>query len=181
MNSFIALLRGINVGGNKKIKMLDLKALFQSLGFTDVVTYIQSGNVVFQSDQNSLTELQSNIEQSIKQTFGFDVPVQILTDKSLNEQVAQLPFKELNVEQHGSQVMLCFLSNMPDTEKLEKLTPYQTADEQVHLIKKVIYLYYPNGSGRSKLTNHVIEKIFKLNATTRNLKTATKLVTLSQI
>ena len=180
MNSYIALLRGINVGGNKKIKMLDLKALFISLGLTDVVTYIQSGNVIFKSEQIDLIELQSHIEHGINQTFGFDVPVQILTAKSLSELVTLLPFKELSVEQHGSQVMLCFLSSTPCTDQLEKLTPYQTADEQMYLIKNVLYIYYPNGSGRSKLTNTVIEKKLQLSATTRNLKTATKLVTLSQ-
>ena len=121
MQTFISLLRGINVGGNKKIKMAELKQCYLSLGFTEVVTYIQSGNVVFKSKLSNLKELQGLIEQAIAKTFGFDVPVMVLTAESFNDSVIRLPFANLSVEQDGSQVMLCFLSNSPSVNALETL------------------------------------------------------------
>jgi len=180
MQTFISLLRGINVGGHKKIKMAELKQCYLSLGFIDVITYIQSGNLVFKSKLANIAEIQSLIEQVITQNFGFDVPVMVLSAASFNDYVAQLPFSNLTVEQDGSQVMLCFLSKAVKAEQVAELAPYQTTGERLKLINQVIYIHYPNGSGRSKLTNNIIESKLKLTATTRNLKTATKLVSLSQ-
>lgn len=180
MQTFISLLRGINVGGNKKIKMAELKTCYQSVGFTDVVTYIQSGNVVFNTTLNNLNEIQQLIEQAISIAFGFDVPVMVLSTQSLTNSVTQLPFTDVSVEQDGSQVMLCFLSKRPEINQLTQLKPYQATGEKVVLLEQVIYIHYPNGCARSKLTNNIIENKLKLTATTRNLKTASKLVALSQ-
>lgn len=92
MTTYIALLRGINVGGNKIIKMLDLKALFQSLGFANVRTYIQSGNVVFESDEGSVSLLRGVIERQIHEVFGFEVSVIIRTLAEMENVIANDPF-----------------------------------------------------------------------------------------
>jgi uncharacterized protein (DUF1697 family) len=178
MNTYISLLRGINVSGQKKIKMAELKTLYQSLNFESVVTYIQSGNVVFQT---SLKEeiLQASIEAAINEYFKFTVPVLILTKSQLANSVKSLPFINVDIEAEGSKIILFFLSESVMGDQKATLEPYLTNEEQLEFTNNVLYLYCPKGLGKSKLTNKLIETKLKLTSTARNIKTVKKLLSLT--
>ncbi len=178
MSVYISLLRGINVSGQKIIKMADLRALYQQLSFEQVQSYIQSGNVIFTSELNDFSRLAQDIKQAIWAHYQFDVPVFVLTPKTLINARENLPFKDIDVATEGSKVLLCFLSEVP-SKAIELLTPYLKSNEHLRIMGKVLYLYCQEGYGRSKLTHHIIEKKLQLNATARNLKTVEKLITLS--
>jgi uncharacterized protein (DUF1697 family) len=175
LRKYISLLRGINVSGQKKIKMVDLKALYETLGFTDVLTYIQSGNVIFNSEINDKFELIAKLEEAVQTRYGFHVPVQICTLNDLNDVLSKLPFKGLNVDEDGAKVYISFLSEKPATEKVPVLQTYVVEPEKLIVNDQTVYLYCPNGYGRTKLSNTFIEKKLGVAATTRNLRTARKL------
>ena len=179
MNKYISILRGINVSGQKKIKMADLTALYQNLGLSDVVSYIQSGNLIFNSSVDNITELKSSLEQAISQQYGFDVPVEIRTQNQFCQVLSQLPFQDIVLEQDGSKVLVTFLSAKPCEVNISELLKHVSAPERLVVSDQIVYLHCPNGYGRSKLSNVFIEKKLKLIATTRNLKTVSKLVELS--
>jgi uncharacterized protein (DUF1697 family) len=178
MSVYISLLRGINVAGQKIIKMADLRALYQQLALEQVQSYIQSGNVIFTSELNDCTRLAQDIKQAIWAHYQFDVSVFVLTPKTLQDARENLPFKDIDVASEGSKVLLCFLSEEP-SNAIELLTPYLKSNERLRIIGKVLYLHCQDGYGRSKLTHHLIEKKLHLNATARNLKTVDKLIALS--
>jgi len=180
MNKYIAILRGINVSGQKKVLMADLKALFETLNFTDVSTYIQSGNVIFQSAETNKCRLITLIENAIKQKYEFNVPVQIRCHSDLADIITELPFKEVNVADDGAKILITLLAALPSENNIEKLLGYVVAPEELHIIRQTTYLHCPNGYGRSKLSNVFIENKLKVSATTRNLKTVDKLLQLSR-
>ena len=117
MKKYISLLRGINVSGQKKIKMVDLKALYETLGFTDVLTYIQSGNVIFNSEIKDKFELIAKLEEAIQTRYGFYVPVQICTLNDLNDVLSNLPFKDINVDEDGARSTFHFCRKSPPQKK----------------------------------------------------------------
>jgi uncharacterized protein (DUF1697 family) len=181
MTVYISLLRGINVSGQKIIKMADLRALYQQLSFKNVQSYIQSGNVIFNNDDSEIADCQhiaKQINQAILAHYQFNVPVFVLTPEVLKSARAELPFKHIDVAADGSEVLLCFLSNVP-SNSIELLTPYLKNNEHLRIIGKVLYLHCEDGYGRSKLTHANIEKKLQVNATARNLKTVDKLIALT--
>jgi len=178
MNTYISLLRGINVSGQKKIKMAELKTLYQSLNFENVITYIQSGNVVFQTYQNEQI-LQSSIETAINEHFKFTVPVLILTKSQLANSAKGLPFINIDIEVEGSKIILFFLSEDVTIDQRAILEPYLSNDEQLEIASNILYLYCPQGLGKSKLTNKLIETKLKLTSTARNIKTVNKLLSIA--
>jgi len=176
---YISILRGINVSGQKKIKMADLKMLFENQGFSAVVTYIQSGNVVFASEISDKVTLKGKIEKMIASQYGFDVPVIIRTHLVFKRTIADCPFGEVDLIENGTKVLLTLLAESPTTENIAKLMTYVKAPEQLIVKGKHVYLFCPNGYGRSKLSNVFIENKLKVQATTRNWKTVLKLFELS--
>jgi len=178
MTTYISLLRGINVSGQKKIKMAALKVVYESLKFEHVKTYIQSGNVVFQSSNDKVT-IKNNIETAIKEHFDFDVPVLILTNEQLENTAKSLPFPAIDIEEEGSKIIVFFLSESVSNDQEKTFGAYLTNSEQLVLNQNVIYLYCPEGSGKSKLTNKLIETKLKLTSTARNIKTVNKLLSLA--
>jgi uncharacterized protein (DUF1697 family) len=179
MNTYISLLRGINVSGQKKVKMAELKGLYESLDFENVSTYIQSGNVVFDSSLDN-NELKTTIETAIEKHFKFDVPVLILTPTQLVNSAKNLPFTTIDIEQEGSKIILFFLSKIISGEQGNSLQTYLTNSEQLVIGNGVIYLYCPSGLGKSKLTNKLIETKLQLTSTARNVKTVNKLLLLAK-
>lgn len=175
MNKYIAVLRGINVSGQKKIIMADLKCLVESLEFSDVSTYIQSGNIVFQSAITHKIEIKACLENAIEQKYGFYVPVEIRSAQELHQILNELPFEHINVEQEGTKVLVTFLSAIPTKGDIDKLLGYVVEPEKLVVNDQTVYLHCPNGYGRSKLSNVFIEKKLQVSATTRNLKTVVKL------
>tara|TARA_R110000787_G_scaffold177046_2_gene289097 strand:- start:1066 stop:1626 length:561 start_codon:yes stop_codon:yes gene_type:complete len=181
MTVYISLLRGINVAGQKVIKMADLRALYEKLSFENVQSYIQSGNVLFTSSSTEVSNCSQHaekIQRAICAHYQFQVPVFVLTPDTLQNARANLPFEHIDVAIDGSKVLLCFLSQTP-SNSIELLTPYLKDNEHLAIIGEVLYLYCEEGYGRSKLSHATIEKKLQVNATSRNLKTIEKLIALA--
>ena len=176
---YTSLLRGINVGEHKKILMGQLKTLYEGCGFKNVVSYIQSGNVIFDSAERDIDSLYKSIEQTIESKYAFHVPVDIRTHTELKKILENCPFEEAASEENGSKVLVLFLKSEPFNEKFEALLEYLKASEQLATGKREVYLYCPEGYGKSKLTNTLIEKKLGTSATTRNWKSVKKLYELS--
>ena len=175
MARYISILRGINVGGNRKILMADLKNLYEKLGFQNVQTYIQSGNVIFDSDQKeSNTDLEQKIQQTISETFGFDVPVIVRTAEEMAESIANNPFWK-GKGAYIDRLHLTFLKEMPTPEKLEKIKTMAFPPDKYEIIGKEIFIFCSAGYSDSKLTNQFFESKLGTTATTRNWKTVIKL------
>ncbi len=174
MTGFVSLLRGINVGGNRKIRMDDLKALYESLGFKDVIPYIQSGNVVFHSDDTDKARIRRHIEDGIEKQFGFHVEVIIRTSAKLSEIIDKNPFQGQESKE-SKWVVVLFLEAHPDDSAQEDLLKTYVGPEELFIAGKELYIYYTNGIGRSKLSNSFIEKKLKTVGTARNWNTVLQL------
>lgn len=173
MTVCVSLFRGINVGG-RQVLMSELKELHESLGLKDVVTYIQSGNVVFTGDGADTSQLAGRIEDGFAQKFGFRVSVMVRTAAELEEVIVNNPFQK-QVLEAPKWVLVLFLATCPASTAQEELRQAYTGPEEFYLIGQDLYIYYPNGVGRSKLTNALIEKKLKTSGTGRNWNTTLQL------
>ena len=177
MNKYISILRGINVSGQKKILMSDLKRLYESIGFKEVVTYIQSGNVIFETNEkDSEIEIASKIEEAILKQYSFEVPVIVFKNSELKKWIDSNPF--LKDESLEERLYFTFLNKIPDSLLVEQLQG-DYSPEKFEIRDKVIYFYCPIGYGKTKLSNTFFENKLKVKATTRNFKTTFKLLELS--
>jgi uncharacterized protein (DUF1697 family) len=172
----IALLRGINVGGKKKVSMADLRALFDELEAEDVRTHLQSGNVVFKSVLRG-TELIEAMEKAIARDLGLKVTVVVRTKAQLAKVVANNPFAEKAKE--PAKLHVAFLAGAPSRARVRELDPAYGRPDEFRVAGREIYLYYPNGYGRTKINNAYFEKKLGVAATTRNWRTVTKLADLA--
>ena len=183
MTKYVSILRGINVGGNRKILMADLKSLFNKLGFSSVQTYIQSGNVIFDFDQKrSNADMEQKMQHAIAEIFGFDVPVIVRTAEEMKVSIANNPFwkeKDANIDR----LHLTFLKELPSKEKLDKLKTLTFSPDRFEIIGKDAFIFCSAGYSDSKLTNQFLENKLGTSATTRNWKTVMKLheLTLSNV
>lgn len=175
MTVFISLLRGINVGGHKKIKMDALRSLYESLGLRSVQSLLQSGNVIFENEHNDRFRLAAQIEDAIEKAFGFRSNTILRAFTELKDVIRRNPFSD-GQERDPSRLLIMFLSDKPSNEAKESLKKMDIAPEELHMSEQEIYLYYPNGIGRSKLTNTLIEKKLNTHGTARNWNTVTKLL-----
>jgi uncharacterized protein (DUF1697 family) len=175
----ISLLRGINVGGHHQIKMEPLKALYATLGLRDAQTYIQSGNVVFRSAYRDLALVARRIENGIERTFGFRPDVMVRTCSDLREIIARNPFAA-RPGLHPSKVHVSFLAGEPDAECRNKTLGIQFDPEELRIEGREMYMYFPNGMARSKLSTALIDRTLKVSGTARNWNTVTKLLEIAQ-
>ena len=176
---YISLLRGINVSGQKKIKMVDLRALYEGLGFSDVVSYIQSGNVIFSSKMKDRKKLIEMIEEAILDAYGFEVPVLIRSHEEISSILDACPFPPGNIQEDGTKVLVSLLSSQVQGDDPGGIQRYVGDNERLELAGTEVYLYCGNGYGRSKLSNNLIEEKLRVRATTRNWKTMIKLLDMS--
>ncbi|VAW77749.1 FIG00762612: hypothetical protein [hydrothermal vent metagenome] len=176
---YISVLRGINVSGQKKIKMADLKALYEAQGFKSVTTYIQSGNVIFESKGADVEDLKKVIEQAIEEKYAFHVPVDIRTSQELKAIVSNCPYEEAEAEENSTKVLVTFLNSIPEKQNMELLLGYVKPPERLTIQGSEVYLYCPNSYGKSKLTNTFVESKLGVSATTRNWKSVKTLYELS--
>jgi len=179
MTAFVSLFRGINVGGHHKIKMDELKALHEALGFKDVFSYIQSGNVVFTSDDADVARLRRHIEGGFEQKFGFHVDVFVRTSAELRDIIEKPPFQN-QPDKESKWVAVVFLAAHPDATAQEALLKTYVGPEELFIIGQEMYIYYPNGIGRSKLSQSLLEKKLKTVGTARNWNTILQLQKLLQ-
>ncbi len=169
---YIAILRGINVSGSKKLPMAELRALLSTLGFKEVQTYIQSGNVVFKAANQHQEKLGNQIAEAIKKQYDYEVPVLVKTIDQWKTAIANNPFTEADISKQG----ITFLATIPKETTIE----IDSKEDRFEIIGSEIYLDCPTGFGRTKLTNNLFERKLKTQATTRNWKTIYKLLELAE-
>jgi uncharacterized protein (DUF1697 family) len=165
------MLRGINVSGQKKIRMADLKSLYGSLGLASVETYVQSGNVIFESDEQDIQKLRDSIESQIESTYGFSVPVLIRSATDFRRIIQSHPYKN----EEPARVLVTFLYEQPGQSKLDDLSHYEDEVDKFAIGEQEIFLFCPGGYGRTKLSNTFLEKKLGVTATTRNWKSVNAL------
>ncbi|KEO81838.1 DUF1697 domain-containing protein [Tumebacillus flagellatus] len=171
MTIYAALLRGINVGGNNKIKMADLRKLLEETGLRRVQTYIQSGNVVFEADESTPESLERQIEEGIRQAFGMSISVLVRTGEEFKRIVEESPFQAETLGE-GDSIHINLLTVAPAQEVLEKLPDLPLGDDEYRLIGRELYMLLR----QSILESNVPKKFQKLlPQTSRNLKTMVKL------
>jgi len=171
MRAYIILLRGINVGGHRKVKMAELRALLEKQNFKNVQTYIQSGNIVFQSTRTIL-EIQDITAGAIEQHFGFEVPVVVLNKQDVASILLNCPFTLS--DQEASYYTI--LSQVPLRENIALFETIKYPEEEIILIDRCVYFYTTKGMGRAKYSNNLVENKLGVTATTRNHRTLTRLL-----
>jgi uncharacterized protein (DUF1697 family) len=175
MTIYIALLRGINVGGKNKIKMTELKLLFERMGFSQVQTYINSGNVLFESQENEET-LVRQIEDEIERTFFLSIKVVLRTSTELVEIIASCPYKE-DVAQDGKNVNIGFMNEAPSQEGIDRVSTYKDTND-FQILGREIHLLFRQSVGKSKLAKN-LQKLSG-TVTIRNWNTINKLANLAK-
>ncbi len=177
MKTYIILLRGINVGGHKKILMTELKQLISDLGFKNVKTYIQTGNIIVNADL-SISKIKTAISKAIEEKYGFHVPVLVIKPDTLRGIIDAYP---LNKEKQEKSYFT-LLYNKPQQEVIDTLnaTSDDYENEEFVITEACIYFYCATGYGRTKLNNNFFEKKLGVTGTARNYKTMMKLLSLSE-
>lgn len=175
MNSYIVLLRGINVGGHKKVPMAELRELLSKSGFENVRTYIQSGNVILQSSLSDMKEIERSIQNAIIDHFGFEVPVIAKTRHDLEVIFDSCPFSDEKKENS----YFIMLSVIPKKDLVDEVTKITFKGEEFVIIKDCLYFHSSIGYGNSKFNMNSFEKKLNVKATSRNYKTMVKLLSLS--
>jgi uncharacterized protein (DUF1697 family) len=174
MPTYVSMLRGINVGGNKLVKMDKLRHAVEALGFEQVKTYIQSGNVVFKGAKQSSDKVSKQIEECILKNFGFPVSVISRTLDEIAEIVENNPLlKRSSIDPEKLHVV--FLSKAPSAAALKKLAEVTKLPDQSCCVGKEVYLYLPNGVSQSSLWKTPLDRVLSVNVTTRNWKTVNRL------
>lgn len=182
MTIYIALLRGINVGGKNMIKMIDLKRVFETMRLCEVQTYIQSGNVLFKANEDE-ESLRKKIESEIEAAFGFSATVVLRTAEELQRIISHCPFsKEEVAEAEASSevesLYVALLTQAPSQEKLQHLDRYRSESDEYRIEGREVFLLFRHSIRNSKLANNL--KQLDVPATVRNWKTMTKLALLAK-
>ena len=171
------MLRGVNVGARNRMRMADLEAVFTGLGHTGVVSYIQSGNVVFKSRSKRPAALARDIEERISRDLGLAVRVLLRTHAELVDVVAANPFVAAGAE--ATRLHVTFLTEEPDAARARAVAAFDAGADELRIAGREVYLHCPAGYGNTKLDNGFFERRLGAIATTRNWNTVTKLVELS--
>jgi uncharacterized protein (DUF1697 family) len=170
---YLALLRGINVGGKRKMSMTELAQVFSANDCTGVQTYIQSGNVLFTSPIADKILLAKMLTAQIEQQFGFAVPVVLRTQSQIEQVLHNNPFLKEDIPNDRLHVM--FLADQPDPIRVELLDPLRSSPDQFACIGSEIFLLLPNGMADTKLTNTYFDSTLRTVSTARNWRTVNKL------
>jgi len=172
MKPYIALFRGINVGGKNALPMKELVAVLEDLGARNVKTYIQSGNAVFESKEKDPSRLSNKISLEIRTRRGFEPYVLLVGLEDIEKAIRENPFPEAETDPRALHVG--FLGSAPQNPDLKKLESLRRDSERFHLIDNVFYLHAPEGVGRSKLAA-TAEKLLGVPMTDRNWRTVCKI------
>lgn len=177
MRTYISMLRGINVSGKNIIKMDALKRLFEDLNFQNVTTYVQSGNVIFSFKPTDIKEMEKLISAEIEKHFRFKIPVIVLTTDELKDCIENNPFTKSKDDKF---LHFAFLAERPVNYRKEDIDNKKAENEEIEISERVVYLYCPNGYGKTKLTNTFLEKTLKVTSTTRNFRTTNELLKIAE-
>jgi uncharacterized protein (DUF1697 family) len=179
MPVIVAMLRGVNLGAHNRIKMDALRDLCGSLDLLDVQTYVQSGNIVFRTKERNLSALAKKIRSGIEKKFGFNPEIILRSTSDLRNVIAKNPFAEMKDIEPGK-LLVDFLSSEPSTDACKSVRAIKTDPEKLHIDGREMYIYFPNGAGRSKLSWPALEKILKTPGTARNWNSVTKLLAMAE-
>lgn len=175
MKTYIALLRGINVGGHRKVPMAELRELLTKIGLSSVKSYIQSGNVIFKVAETNAQKIENSIQKSIVDYFGFEVSVLVRTRQQLQRIFNDCPFSEDKI----SNSYFAILSHVPKEDLVEVAYEKVYEHEEYKIINDCLYFYSDKGYGKAKFSLNYFEKKLNVIATARNYKTMLKLLSLS--
>ena len=179
MPAVISLLRGINVGGHHQVKMEALLALYESLGLSSAQAYVQSGNVVFRTSERDLARLAARIAKAIEQTFGFHADVFVRSTPEMRNVIRRNPFAgRTGIE--PNRLLVTFLGSAPSPEAQAKALAIPAAPEELRIDGREMYIYYPNGVGRAKLSPAVLERALRVSGTGRNWNSVTRLLEMAE-
>jgi uncharacterized protein (DUF1697 family) len=170
---YVALVRGINLLGYRRISMPDLEALFTSSGAKNVRSYIQSGNVIFDAPATALKKIAAHVDREMNAHHGFGCHLTTRTQPELEAIVAANPFADRVCD--GKTLHIVFLSDTPTAENLAKLDPNRSPGDEFRVIGREVFLYLPNGMARTKLSNQWLDSRLKTTSTVRNWNTVRKL------
>jgi uncharacterized protein (DUF1697 family) len=174
MPVYICMLRGINVGAHKRMKMEELRASCESVGFQKVKTYIQSGNVIFQAARVSTAAVSKKIEEQIVSDFGFSVDVISRSREEMNKIIQGNPLlKEAGID--PTKLHVTFLWDSPTPGALKKLQALTLAPDRARCLGKEIYFYFPNGVSGTSLWKHPLDRVLSVTGTMRNWNTVNRL------
>jgi uncharacterized protein (DUF1697 family) len=179
MAVIVSMLRGVNLAAHNRMKMDALRALYESLKLRDPQTYIQSGNVVFRTEERDLVLLAKRIEKGIERKFGLHSDVIMRTCSEMRDVIARNPFaKRRGIE--PSKLLVTFLASDPGSEARDKILKIETAPEELRIDGREVYIYFPNGMARPKMSWPAIERIVKTSGTGRNWNSVTKLLGIAE-
>jgi len=179
MPVLISMLRGVNVGGHSKIKMDALRALYESLKFEGPRTYVQSGNVIFRTKEKNSAALARKIQGAIERSFGCRPEVILRTPDEMRDAIACSPFAGRQDLEPGK-ILVTFLAAEPGPEARATLLKFKNYPEELHLKGRELYIYFPDGAGRSKLPWSSVEKLLKTTGTARNWNSVTKMLAIAE-
>lgn len=177
MSQFVAFLRGINVGGNNKISMKELKPALEKAGLLDVETYIQSGNIAFKSVQTGIAGMEILIQNCIQENFGLEIPVMVVSDKYLR-MIRDFVPADIETNFQPNKIFIMLLKEQPETDKVAALNEQDHSPEKLIIGDKYVILASPDGFSGSKLSTNFLERKLKVACTARNLKTIDKMLDL---
>jgi uncharacterized protein (DUF1697 family) len=178
MPVIISMLRAVNVG-QRRIKMEDLRALYESLKLRGAQTYVQSGNVIFKSEEPDMVKLGLRIEKAVEKAYGFHSDVILRTASELKAVVANNPFVDRS-NIHPSKLLVLFLAGDPGAEARSKVLAIKTDPEELRVAGREVFIHYPNGMGQTKLSWMSIEKALKTTGTGRNWNSVTKMLEIAE-
>lgn len=174
----VSMLRGVNLGPHHRIKMDALRALYESLGFSDVQSFIQSGNVIFKTGTRDLARLASEIGNAIEREFGFRADVMLRTTAQLRKVIEKNPFAGRNLDL--SKFLVTFLAAEPEADARKKVLQIKIDPEELQIEGREIYMYFPNGVARPKLTWSQVATKLKTSGTARNWTTVQALLAMAE-
>lgn len=179
MPVLISMLRGVNLGAHNRIKMDALRSLYESLGLEDPRTYVQSGNVIFRTREKNSSQLAAKIQAAIARKFGFSADVVVRTVDEMMKVIAANPFAKRK-DVPPNKLLVSFLAAEPPKDAAAALQEFSSLPEEIHLKGKELYIYFPNGAGKSKLPWSRLDKLMKVTGTARNWNSVTRMLEMAE-
>jgi uncharacterized protein (DUF1697 family) len=179
MPVLISMLRGVNLGAHNRIKMDALRGLYESLKLEDPRTYVQSGNVIFRSKEKNQAQLEKKIQDAIEKKFGFRPEVILRTTDELRKAIAASPFAK-RTELEPGKILVTFLAGEPGPDAHANLARLKEHPEELHLKGREMYIYFPDGAGKSKLPWSQVERLLKVTGTARNWNSVTNMLAMAE-
>lgn len=179
MPVFISMLRGVNLGPHNRIKMDALRAMYESLKLEGPRTHVQSGNVIFRTNEKNSAKLSSRIQDAIQKNFRFRPEVILRTTDELRSAIAATPFAARRNLEPGK-ILVTFLADHPSKDAQAKLATLKPHKEELHLKGRELYIYFPDGAGRSKLPWSSLAELLNVTGTARNWNSVTAMLEIAE-